>query len=136
MPANKKNDDTMSTNKKNDDTMTVNQKNDDYSGEFKAKVIRELESGKKSLNDLAASYQLDPATITQWHEEYLANLSKLFAEPTAPSPQDNEIKTLEKQLRASRQKLTKLNQECDWLMKKSDEVFGPDGLHRKRFGKD
>ena len=113
MPAKKNNGDTMSANKKNDDTMPVNQKNDDYSGEFKAKVVRELESGKKSLNDLATFYQLDPATITQWHEEYLANLSKIFAEPSALSPQDNEIKTLKKQLRASQQKLTKLNQECD-----------------------
>lgn len=116
--------------------MPANHKNDAYSGEFKAKVVRELERGTKTLQDLAASYQLDPATITQWHEEYLANLSKIFAEPTAPSPQDNEIKTLEKQLRKSQQKLAKLNQECDWLMKKSDEVFGPDGLHRKRFIKD
>lgn len=134
--ANKKNDDTMPANKKNDGTMPENNTNDAYSGEFKAKVVRELESGNKSLNDLAASYQLDPATITRWHEEYLANLSKIFAEPTAPSPQDNEIKTLEKQLRKSQQKITKLNQECDWLMKKSDEVFGPNGLHRKRFSKD
>lgn len=126
----------MPANKKNDDTMPENNKNDDHSGEFKAKVIRELECGKKTIQDLAASYQLDPATITQWHEEYLANLSKIFAEPTAPSPQDNEIKTLEKQLQKSQQKLAKLNQECDWLMKKSDEVFGPDGLHRKRFIKD
>lgn len=136
MPANKKSDETMPINKKNDDTMPENNKNDAYSGEFKAKVVRELERGTKTLQDLAASYQLDPAMITQWHEEYLANLYKIFAEPTAPSPQDNEIKTLKKQLRASQEKLTKLNQECDWLMKKSDEVFGTDGLHRKRYGKD
>lgn len=106
--ANKKNDDTMPSNKENDGTMPENNTNDAYSGEFKAKVVRELESGNKSLNDLAASYQLDPATITQWHEEYLANLSKIFAEPTAPSPQDNEIKTLEKHLKKSQQNLLSL----------------------------
>lgn len=110
----------------------MSKKRPNYSAEFKAKVIRELDRGEKSLNELAASYQIAPSTLSKWYKQYLENLISLFGKND--TSQAEKIEELERALQASQQKIGQLTIERDWLEKKSDEIFGPNGPHRNRFG--
>jgi len=112
---------------------TMSRKRTNYSAEFKAKVISELFRGEKSLNELAVSYQIAPATLSKWHKQFLENLPSLFGK--TDQSKDHRIEELERELQASQQKIGQLTIERDWLEKKSDEVFGPNGPHRTRFGR-
>lgn len=110
----------------------MSKKRTNYSAEFKAKVISELFRGEKSLNKLAGTYQIAPATLSKWHKQFQENLPALFGK--TDTSKDERIAELEQELQASQQKIGQLTIERDWL-EKADEVFGPNGPHRTRFGR-
>lgn len=99
-----------------------------YGAEFKAKVILKLLTGEKSLNELAREYEISPATLSKWHQQFQENLPQVFGEQNTQLRQENA--TLRSDLERSQQKIGQLTLERDWLEKKSDEVFGPNGPHR------
>lgn len=111
----------------------MSKKRTHYSAEFKAKVISELFRREKSLNELAGAYQIAPATLSKWHKQFQDNLPLLFGK--TDQSKDEKIAQLEQELQVSQQKIGQLTIERDWLEKKSDEVFGPNGPHRTRFGR-
>lgn len=111
----------------------MSKKRTNYSAEFKAQVISELFSGEKSLNELAGTYQIAPATLSKWHQQFQENLPALFGKTDLSK--DERIAELEQELQVSQQKIGQLTIERDWLEKKADEVFGSNGPHRTRFGR-
>ena len=49
-----------------------------YSAEFKAKVVLELMSGQKTLNELAEQYQIAPATLSNWNKQFQEQAANIF----------------------------------------------------------
>ena len=93
----------------------MSKRRNNYSAEFKAKVISELFRGEKSLNELATSYQIAPATLSNWHKQFMENLPSLFGK--TDQSKDQRIAELEQELEASQQKIGQLTLERDWLEK-------------------
>ena len=101
-----------------------------YSPDFKAKVVLELLSGQHSLNELAQIHQIPPATLCSWHRQFQERAAQIFQ--SGPSDQEEALAQKEEEIAVLQQKVGQLSIECDWLKKKSDEVFGPQGAHRTR----
>ena len=94
---------------------TMSKKRTNDSAEFKAKIISELFRGEKSLNKLAGTYQIAPATLSKWHKQFQENLPALFSK--TDTSKDERIAELEQELQASQQKIGQLTIERDWLEK-------------------
>ncbi len=108
-------------------------KKNNYNPEFKAKVVLELLSGQNTLNELAGKYQIAPATLSNWHKQFQEQASEVFRK--GKSDHERELEEKEREIEILHQKVGQLVIERDWLKKKSDEVFGPQGAHRTRFPK-
>ena len=106
-------------------------KKNTYSPEFKTKVVLELLSGQHTLNELAEKFQIAPATLSSWHKQFQERAADVFQR--GPSDQERILADKEQEIAMLQQKVGQLTIERDWLKKKSDEIFGPDGPHRTRF---
>lgn len=104
-----------------------------YEPEFKALVVKKLLTGEETLNQLARQHGIAPGTLSRWYQEFQENLPSIFGR--IDKTKDEKIDRLERELKASQEKIGQLTIERDWLEKKSDEVFGPNGPHRTRFGR-
>lgn len=102
-----------------------------YNPEFKSKVILELLSGQATLNELAEKYQIAPATLSNWNKQFQERAADVFRRE--PTDSDRQLEEKEQEISVLQQKVGQLTIERDWLKKKSDEVFGPNGPHRTRF---
>lgn len=102
-----------------------------YNPEFKSKVILELLSGQNTLNELAEKYQIAPATLSNWNKQFQEHAADVFRREPADS--ERQLEEKEQEISVLQQKVGQLTIERDWLKKKSDEVFGPNGPHRTRF---
>ena len=102
-----------------------------YAAEFKSKVVLELISGQRTLNELAEKYQGAPSTLSLWHKEFQERAVEIFQK--GPSEHERILQEKEREIAALQQKVGQLVIERDWLKKKSDEIFGPQGAHRTRF---
>lgn len=109
----------------------MSRRKNQYSAEFKAHVVMELLSGDKTLNELSVHYQIAPATLSAWHKTFQERASLIFKQ--GASAEDKRITRQTAEIEALQKKVGQLTIECDWLKKKSDEVFGPNGAHRLRF---
>jgi len=84
-----------------------------YSAEFKAKVALAALKGDKTLNELAAQYEVHPNQISQWKQRALEELPSLFTDRRERSGQEEEV------LKAGLyQQIGQLKVEVDWLKKK------------------
>jgi putative transposase len=111
----------------------MSKKKNNYSAEFKAKVVIELITGQKTLNELAEQYQIAPATLSSWHKQFQERAADIFQRGTSDG--ERKLEEKEQEIAVLQQKVGQLLIERDWLKKKSDEVFGPDGPHRPRKGR-
>jgi len=111
----------------------MKKKKNTYSAEFKSKVALELLSGQHTLNELAEKYQIAPATLSNWNKQLQEHAADIFQRGV--SDQERELEEKEQEIAILQQKVGQLTIERDWLKKKSDEVFGPNGAHRTRFPK-
>jgi len=102
-------------------------KKNTYSPEFKTKVVLELLSGQHTLNELAEKFQIAPATLSSWHKQFQERAADVFQR--GPSDQERILADKEQEIAMLQQKVGQLTIERDWLKKKSDEIFGPDGPH-------
>ncbi len=109
----------------------MKKKKNTYKAEFKSKVVLELLSGEHTLNELAEKYQIAPATLSSWHKQFQEHAADIFQK--SPSDQERMLEEKEREISVLQQKVGQLTIECDWLKKKSDEIFGPNGAHRTRF---
>ena len=102
-----------------------------YNPEFKSKIILELLGGQATLNELAEKYQIAPATLSNWNKQFQERAADVFRRE--PTDSDRQLEEKEQEISVLQQKVGQLTIERDWLKKKSDEVFGPNGPHRTRF---
>ena len=53
-----------------------------YSAEFKAQVVLDLLREDRSLSEISSEYEVHPSILHRWREAALADLPKLFSEPS------------------------------------------------------
>ncbi len=80
---------------------------------FKAKVALEAVMNDRTVNEIAAKYQVHPGQISQWKRELLSSAGSLFEQGkrSAVDGHDQEVSELH-------QKIGQLTIEVDWLKKK------------------
>jgi len=84
-----------------------------YSADFKAKVALEALKGQKTINEIAAKFQVHPNQVTQWKKHMLEALPAIFSDRRVREDKDRE------QLEATLyQQIGQLKVELDWLKKK------------------
>ncbi len=108
----------------------MSKKKNNYSPEFKARVVMELLSGQKTLNELADQYQIAPATLSNWHKQFQERAAEVFQK--GPSNKERELSERDQEIAVLQQKVGQLLIERDWLKKKSDEIFGSGGPPQMR----
>ncbi len=69
-----------------------------FSAEFKAKVVLELITGRKSLSEAGREYQIKESVLTRWKQAFLERASEIFAEPHSDSEKDARIAELERMI--------------------------------------
>jgi len=97
-----------------------------HSGAFKAQVALEAAKGVKTINEIAADYELHPVQVSQWKKELEARLPEIVEKPnkTDNGRERQETERLER-------KVGQLTMELDWLKKKS-EILGIRSDERKK----
>jgi putative transposase len=88
-----------------------------HSAEFKARVALEALKGQRTLNEIAACYEVHPGQIVQWKKQLAEGLPSLFDPKRDKADQD--ALTLTAQLY---QQIGQLKVEVDWLKKKSEQL--------------
>jgi transposase-like protein len=90
-----------------------------FDAAFKAKVVLEVISGEKDINQVASDYHLVPNLIRNWRKEFLLNAARVFETKTVNDQTDPDIKDLIR-------KVDQLTLQVNWMKKKSEEIFGPE----------
>jgi len=67
-----------------------------FSAGFKAKVVLELITGKKSLVEAGREYSIKDTVLSRWKQEFLSNATQLFEPPQAVQEQAARIAELER----------------------------------------
>ena len=83
------------------------------SAQFKSQVALEALKNQKTMNELAAEYEIHPNQISQWKKQLLEGLPSLFANGRAKATQNDEA--LQGRLY---EEIGRLKVELDWLKKK------------------
>ena len=89
-----------------------------HGAEFKAKVALEAIKGIKTINELAAEYEVHPTQIARWKNQVISELPGIFSERRKKTAANEEA--LRDQLY---QQIGKLKVELDWLKKKTGHDY-------------
>jgi len=94
------------------------------SGEFKAKVVLELSSGKKSLAEASREYSIKDTVLSRWKQEFLERAGEIFEQPKDVQDKDARIAELERivgRLSMQVEVSKKAVSYASWLRKNSEE---------------
>lgn len=91
-------------------------KRQNYNPEFKKKVALEALKEHKTLQEIAAEYQVAPSQVTRWKDELLDGAGLLFER--GASKEAKKIKELEEEKSSLHQKIGQLSVQVDFLKKK------------------
>lgn len=67
-----------------------------FSAEFKAQVVLELISGKKSLMEASREYNLKDTVLSRWKQEFVAKATQVFEQPQEVQEKEARIAELER----------------------------------------
>lgn len=90
-------------------------KRQNYNTEFKKKVALEVIKERKTIQEIAAEYQVAPSQVTRWREELLEGAGTLFERGS--SKETKQIKELEQEKAKLHQKIGELSVKVDFLKK-------------------
>jgi transposase len=91
-----------------------------YDKAFKAKVALEALRGDKTVQELAALYEVHPNMVTLWKKQLLEGAEMLFEKPG----KDAERHELEQKQDELYKQIGKLQIENDFLKKKYKQLYG------------
>jgi len=85
-----------------------------FTAEFKARVAIEAIKGQRTIQEIAAHFEVHPNMVTTWKRQALAELPQVFSDHRARGNESDEaLKD------ALYQQIGKLQVQLDWLKKKS-----------------
>jgi putative transposase len=84
-----------------------------YEAELKARVALAALKGDKTVNEIAALFEVHPNLVMNWKKRALAELPRVFSEQAAKGAEDVEAR----EMRLYEQ-IGRLKVELDWLKKK------------------
>ena len=90
-----------------------------YSAEFKAKLVLEVLSGEKTVNEIASTYEVMPVSLKNWKQQFLENMSLAFDKSTVVKEYKDEIESLRKDKDNMAKKVGELTLERDLSLFKS-----------------
>lgn len=82
-----------------------------HTAEFKAKVALEAAKEIKTVNEIAAQYQIHPVQVSQWKRQLLEHAAEVFS--TSKKSEDHTEK-----FDALYRQIGEVTVERDWLKKK------------------
>lgn len=88
-----------------------------YDAAFKAKVAIEAIKAQRTVNEIAAAYQIHPHQVTEWKKQALQQLSEVFSNGRVRAEMEDE--ELRNQLY---QEIGRLKMELEWLKKNLDSA--------------
>ena len=89
-----------------------------YSAEFKAKLVLEVLSGEKTVNEIASTYEVMPVSLKNWKQQFLENMSLAFDKSTVVKEYKDEIESLRKDKDNMAKKVGELTLERDFAVEK------------------
>ena len=90
-------------------------KRQQFSPRFRAKVALAALKERKTLNELASEFQVNPTQISRWKKLLLEGSLDIFSHGNSSA---TKAKKLEKKDAALLQKIGQLTMEVNWLKKK------------------
>lgn len=93
-----------------------------FSSAFKAQVGLEALKGIKTINQIAADYELHPVQVSTWKKDLAERLPDVFDKPTK-----RDLKRERREEERLERKVGQLTMEVDWLKKKCRELNLPLG---------
>lgn len=81
---------------------------------FKAKVALEAVMNDRTVNEIAAKYQIHPCQVSQWKRELLSSANFVFEQGKKTAVEDGH----NQEVSELHQKIGQLTVEIDWLKKK------------------
>ena len=85
-----------------------------HDSSFKAKIALEALANDRTVNEIAAKYQVLPAQISQWKRELINRANSVYEEGKKSASIDDR----DKEVSELHQKIGQLTVEIDWLKKK------------------
>jgi putative transposase len=84
-----------------------------HGADFKARVALAALKGDKTINEVAAQYEVHPSMVIAWKQQVLAGLPELFSRRSGKSEAATEA-----QQAGLYEQIGRLKVELDWLKKK------------------
>lgn len=96
------------------------EKRRNFKPEEKAKIVIEILKEEKTLNEIAAEYEIHPNQLSRWKAEFLNNAGRAFSKET---DEIEKVKQLyEKEKDELLRQIGQLSYEVTWLKKKSGQL--------------
>jgi len=93
------------------------EKRRNYKPEEKAKIVLEVLKEDRTLNEIAAEYEVHPNQLSRWKAEFIQNAARAF------SKEADEVEKVRQSYEKEKDELLKqigqLSYEVSWLKKKS-----------------
>ena len=94
------------------------EKRRNFTPQQKAQIVIEVLREEKTLNEIAAQYEIHPNQLSRWKTEFLNNAARAFSKET------DEVEKVKQQHEDEKDELLKqigqLSYEVAWLKKKSN----------------
>jgi transposase len=89
-----------------------------FTSEFKAKVAIEALKGHRTVNELAAEFEVHPSQVNNWKKQLLKSSSDVFGKKGC----ENRTQEFEKERDLLYNQIGRLKVEVDWLKKKTGHL--------------
>lgn len=89
------------------------------SAAFKKKVALEAIREKKTINEIASSFDVHPVQVGKWKKQLLEGIDDIFESPSKKKKEVHEISAIDASLH---EKIGRLTMELDWLKKKLEHA--------------
>jgi putative transposase len=93
-----------------------------YDTAFKVKVVLEVLKEEMTINEIASKYEVIPANIRNWKQEFLENADLVFDKEKAVAQYKEKLREKDRQMDELYRQLGKTNTQLEWCKKKSEEL--------------
>ena len=86
-----------------------------HGADLKARVALAALKGDKTINEVAAQYEVHPAMVTKWKQRALAELPRMFSERPTKGAAEADVRETKLY-----EQIGRLKMELEWLKKKME----------------